>query len=90
MRYGASKTPGITSSYYTDNAGCLGVGVAYYLGYSRYDYGTAKITDPEVAIEDMNAAILTWNSENSDYSCDFHYEIVNDEICLGNGAPSNL
>lgn len=89
VKYGASKTPDITSSYYTDNAGCSGVGVAYYQGYSSYNYGTAKITDPEAAIEDMNAAIIAWNTENVEYLCTKHYEVINNEICLVDGAPSN-
>ena len=89
VRYGASRTPDITSSYYTANAGCLGVGVAYYQGYTCYDYGTAKITDPAAAIEDMNAAIIAWNTENVEYLCNMHYVVVNDEICLVDGAPAN-
>ena len=89
VRSGASNTPDITSSYYTANACCLGVGVAYYQGYTRYDYGTAKITDPAAAIEDMNAAIIAWNTENVEYQCNMHYVVVNDEICLVDGAPAN-
>ena len=89
VRYGASRTPDITSSYYTDNAGCLGVGVAYYQGYSRYDYGTAIITDLDAAIEDMNAAITSWNIDNVDYPCNKHYVAISGEICLVDGAPSN-
>lgn len=90
VRYGASRTPDISSSYYTSNAGCLGVGEAYYTGsYPNYDYGTTKITDLDAAIEDMNAAITNWNSDNVDYPCNKHYVAISGEICLVDGAPSN-
>ena len=89
VNYGASRTPDITSSYYTANAGCLGIGEAYYTGgYPNYDYGTAKITDPDTAIDDMNAAITAWNSYNVDYLCNAHYEVINDVICLVPGEPT--
>lgn len=83
-----SRTPDITSSYYTSLSGCMGVGQAYHTGFHGYDYGTTRITDPNVAIEDMNAAIVAWNSGNADYLCNVHYEIIDDEICLLAGAPS--
>lgn len=86
----ASRTPDITSSYYTTDAGCKGVGIAYYSGTNYdYDYGTTIITDPNAAIEDMNAAIASWNEGNVSHPCNKHYEIVTGKICLVDGAPSS-
>lgn len=52
----------------------LGIGTNNYGGSDvPYDSGTARSTNLDETISEMNAAIATWNSENSDKKCNYKY-----------------
>ena len=60
-----------------------GVGTRNYSGsHNSYDYGTSVVTDVDAAINDMNANIDKWNSENPTIFCNYKYANYNGNIVL--------
>lgn len=73
-------SPNISACYYAgdgygmNSVTIYGIGTQYYGGSEKsYDYGTARSTDLDAEIVEMNNAIAAWNTENSDKKCNYTY-----------------